>query len=136
MTEVDTSAGGCIHDFAHLRMGIVKPERQREIGEKFMQVMRERDALQAEVDRLNKWADGFSDAQLKERKLCEDRIQEVQRENDRLRVFAGDFANYRFIMVAERTGPEPDDHGDRFTGYDMVAAFQEDARAALKGGDA
>lgn len=38
-----------------------------------------------EIDRLNTWADGFSDAQLKERRLCEERIQEMQREIDRLK---------------------------------------------------
>jgi len=31
---------------------------------------------QAEVARLNKWADGFSDAQLKERQLCEELLRE------------------------------------------------------------
>lgn len=36
--------------------------------------------LMAEIGRLNKWADGFSDAQLKERQLCEERMHEVQRE--------------------------------------------------------
>lgn len=36
----------------------------------------------AEIDRLNKWADGFSDAQLKERRLCEERIQEIERSRD------------------------------------------------------
>lgn len=40
-----------------------------------------RDA-KAEIERLNKWADGFSDAQLKERRLCEDRIKEMQRQID------------------------------------------------------
>lgn len=30
-----------------------------------------------EIERLNKWADGFSDAQLKERRLCEERIAEL-----------------------------------------------------------
>jgi hypothetical protein len=32
-----------------------------------------------EIDRLNKWADSFSDAQLKERQLCEDTIRELIR---------------------------------------------------------
>jgi hypothetical protein len=36
-----------------------------------------------EIERLNKWADGFSDAQLKERRLCESRIQEMQRKLDK-----------------------------------------------------
>lgn len=35
--------------------------------------------LQAEIARLNEWADGFSDAQLKERRLCEERIQELEK---------------------------------------------------------
>lgn len=39
-------------------------------------------ALIDEIERLNKWADGFSDAQLKERRLCEKRIQEIERERD------------------------------------------------------
>lgn len=39
----------------------------------------------AEIERLNQWADGFSDAQLKERRLCEARIQELQLEITRLR---------------------------------------------------
>lgn len=34
--------------------------------------------LLAEVERLNEWADGFSDAQIKERRLCEARIQEIE----------------------------------------------------------
>lgn len=38
----------------------------------------------AEIERLNKWADGFSDAQLKERQLCEARIAEMQRTIDKL----------------------------------------------------
>lgn len=38
-----------------------------------------------EIDRLNVWADGFSDAQLKERRLCEERMQEMQRELDQLK---------------------------------------------------
>lgn len=37
-----------------------------------------------EIERLNAWADGFSDAQLKERRLCEARIQEMQRQIDKL----------------------------------------------------
>lgn len=41
--------------------------------------------LIAEVARLNKWGDEFSDAQIKERRLCEGRIQEMQREIDRLK---------------------------------------------------
>lgn len=40
---------------------------------------------EAEIARLNKWADGFSDAQLKERRLCEARIQEMEREINHLR---------------------------------------------------
>jgi hypothetical protein len=31
-----------------------------------------------EIERLNKWADGFSDAQLKERRLCEERVREME----------------------------------------------------------
>jgi hypothetical protein len=31
----------------------------------------------AEIERLNEWADGFSNAQLKERRLCEERIREI-----------------------------------------------------------
>lgn len=38
-----------------------------------------------EIDRLNRWADEFSDAQLKERRLCEERIAEMQRQIDSLR---------------------------------------------------
>lgn len=38
--------------------------------------------LKAEVDRLNKWADSFSDAQSKERRLCEDRIKEIELSRD------------------------------------------------------
>lgn len=41
-----------------------------------------RDAKE-EIDRLNKWADGFSDAQLKERRLCEERLQEMKRQVDK-----------------------------------------------------
>ena len=40
---------------------------------------------QQEVERLNKWADGFSDAQLKERRLCEEHIREVKAERDALK---------------------------------------------------
>jgi hypothetical protein len=36
--------------------------------------------LIAENDRLNKWADSFSDAQLKERRLAEERIKELERQ--------------------------------------------------------
>lgn len=42
-----------------------------------------RDELFAEVERLNKWADSFSDAQLKERRLCEERIREIEAARDR-----------------------------------------------------
>lgn len=38
----------------------------------------------AEIDRLNEWADSFSEAQLKERRLCEERIQEMQRQIDQI----------------------------------------------------
>ena len=41
--------------------------------------------LHTEVERLNKWADSFSDAQLKERRLCEVRIQEMERTTEKLR---------------------------------------------------
>lgn len=34
--------------------------------------------LEADVARLTEWADGFSDAQLKERRLCEEHIRELQ----------------------------------------------------------
>ena len=40
---------------------------------------------QQEIERLNKWADGFSDAQLKERRLCEEHIREVTAGRDALR---------------------------------------------------
>jgi hypothetical protein len=36
------------------------------------------DTERAERARLNEWADGFSDAQLKERRLCEERIREIE----------------------------------------------------------
>lgn len=39
----------------------------------------------AEIKRLNEWADGFSDAQLKERRLCEERIREITAERDAAR---------------------------------------------------
>jgi hypothetical protein len=48
----------------------------------------ENERLQKEIARLNDWADGFSEAQLKERRLCEECIREMQQEIDRLR--AGD----------------------------------------------
>lgn len=41
--------------------------------------------LQKENDRLNKWADGFSDAQLKERKACEMLLRELRAENEELK---------------------------------------------------
>lgn len=37
-----------------------------------------------EIERLDAWANEFSNAQLKERRLCEERIQEMQREIARL----------------------------------------------------
>ena len=43
----------------------------------------ERDTAQAEVERLNEWADTFSDAQQKERGLAEARIKELEREIER-----------------------------------------------------
>lgn len=55
----------------------------------------------------------------------------LAKERDVLLSFVQDFAEHRFRIEAERTGPEPDDCGDRFTGYEMVSAFQEDALIAL-----
>lgn len=42
-------------------------------------------ALTAECDRLNKWADGFSDAQLKERALSEQVLREYREAEHYLR---------------------------------------------------
>lgn len=42
------------------------------------------EALEAEIERLNKWADGFSDAQLKERQTGEAYQRELRSERDTL----------------------------------------------------
>ncbi|WP_107495543.1 hypothetical protein [Thalassobius sp. I31.1] len=110
-------------------------------------------AAKAENDRLNKWADGFSDAQLKERKLCEDRIQEVQRENDRLREDADLLQALEDNLWDLRGVSAPTGGGDSQPGWEVIEhhmaapkerivgmAYTEDPRpairAALKGGDA
>jgi|SRR5579862_1004710 len=50
-----------------------------------MDVVAERDALREEVERLNKWADDFSDAQLKERQTAEEYQRELRAERGSLR---------------------------------------------------
>lgn len=65
-------------------MAIENPATKRLVMDPIKEAMIEADDARREVDRLNKWADGFSDAQLKERAFCEARIQEMQREVERL----------------------------------------------------
>jgi SMC interacting uncharacterized protein involved in chromosome segregation len=60
--------------------------------------------LVGEIDRLNKWADGFSDAQLKERQLCEARIQEMQREVDQLRAGRDAFQLFMAQLIVRENG--------------------------------
>lgn len=51
--------------------------------------------LEAEVERLVKWADEFSAAQLHERRCCEDRIKELEKLSDAISRDCNDTANQR-----------------------------------------
>lgn len=59
---------------------------------------------EAEVERLNTWADGFSDAQLKERRLCEELLREREGEIKELTGALERLA--RIIAAAEKEARE------------------------------
>jgi hypothetical protein len=92
--------------------------------------------LLAELDRLNKWADGFSDAQLKERATGEayqrelrDKLDRQQRQVDRLAA-----ALRELVDAHEAYRPQGKSTHDELAAMNIrVTRAWEAARAALEG---
>lgn len=69
-----------------------------------LQAQEENARLVAEVDRLNKWADSFTDSHLKERQTGDALIKEVQAENARLKEKVESFDNYISLLSGKVKG--------------------------------
>ena len=84
-------------------------------------MVKEADDLRCEVERLNKWADGFSDAHLKERALCEAVIKEKDAEITTLKAEAEKRGMERTLAIANRFRP-----------YQWAKTVQEAIRAEIE----